>query len=77
MTNAEHLIENAVCCLEKNESFEMFSSRKYNVEMAEMQHIDLMDVWMMAQYVVYTLKSHWSWQKEDEMIERYGYKLED
>jgi hypothetical protein len=77
MTNAEHLIENAVCCLERNEEFEEFASRKHNIEMAEMQHIDLRDVWGMAIHVVYTLKPHWLWQKEDEMVAAYGYKLED
>ena len=77
MTNSEHLIENAICCLERGESFEIFSSRKFNIDMAEMQKINLEDVWLMAQYVVYTLKEHWLWQKEDEMVAAYGYALED
>ena len=77
MTNAEHLIENAICCLERNESFEIFSSQQHNIDMAEMQKINLEDVWLMAIHVVYTLKQHWLWQKEDEMVAAYGYKLED
>jgi hypothetical protein len=77
MTNAEHLIENAVCCLERKESFEIFSSQQHNIDMAEMQKINLEDVWLMAIHVVYTLKQHWLWQKEDEMVAAYGYKLED
>ena len=76
MTNAEHLIENAVCCIERNEEFEEFASQIHNIEMAEMQHIDLRDVWSMAIHVVYTLKQHWLWEKEDEMVAAYGYKLE-
>ena len=77
MTNAEHLIENAICCLERNESFEVFSSQKFNIDMAEMQKINLRDVWDMANYVVYGLKPFWLWQKEDEMVAAYGYELED
>lgn len=77
MTNAEHLIENAVYCLERGEEFEEFALRKYNIEMAETQHIDLRDVWSMAIYVVYTLKPHWLWKKEDEMVAAYGYRLEE
>lgn len=77
MSNAEHLIENAICCLERGEEFEEFASRKYNIEMAEMQHIDMRDVWLMAIHVVYTLKPHWLWQKEYEMVAAYGYVLED
>lgn len=77
MSNAEHLIENAICCLERGEEFEEFASQPCNIEMAEMQHIDLLDVWLMAIHVVYTLKQHWLWEKEDEMVAKYGYELED
>ena len=77
MTNAEHLIENAICCLERGESFEEFASQQHNIDMAAMQKINLEDVWLMAIHVVYTLKQHWLWEKEDEMISAYGYKLEE
>ena len=59
MSNAEHLIENAVCCLERGQSYEDFADAKYNREMAEACRIDLIQVWLMAVYVVYNLKPHW------------------
>ena len=77
MTNAEHLIENAIMCLEKGNDYDAFVDAKHNREMSRVSGINLDDVWRMAQHVVYTLKPSWLWKKEDEMIEAYGYKLED
>ena len=34
MSNEEHLIENAVCCLERGQNYEDFADAKYNREMA-------------------------------------------
>lgn len=59
MSNEEHLIENAVCCLERGQSYEDFANATHNKEMAEICRIDLIQVWLMAVYTVYTLKPEW------------------
>ena len=59
MSNAEHLIENAVSTIENNGDFTEFSSAKHNQNMAKMSRIDLTHVWEMATYVVFTLKQYW------------------
>ena len=59
MSNEEHLIENAVCCLERGGEYEDFADAKHNREMAKMSGIDLRQVWSMAIYVIDTLKRKW------------------
>ena len=59
MSNEEHLIENAVCCLERGQEYADFADAKHNRAMAEASRIDLGQVWRMAIYVVYTLKHEW------------------
>ena len=59
MTNAEHLIENAICCIENGETYEDFSGAWYNKVMAEENNIDLDQVFQMAIYIVYTVKQIW------------------
>lgn len=76
MTNAEHLIENAITDMEAGENFELFSSKKYNKEMAEMSGINLSHVWEMAQHIIWSLKPAWLHEKEAEMEVRYGYRLD-
>ena len=65
MTNAEHLIDNAIGCLETGEDFEYFIKNPYNKFMAETININLQYVWEMAQYVFCSLKPVW----EDEYKE--------
>ena len=76
MTNAEHLIENAIINMEDGKDFEHFSSQKHNKLMSEMSNINLSSVWEMAQYVVWSLKPVWLSDKEIEMENRYGYRLD-
>lgn len=59
MSNEEHLIENAVCCIERGGEYEDFADAKHNRKMAEASKIDLRQIWDMAIYVVYTLKREW------------------
>ena len=59
MSNEAHLIENAVCCLERGGEYEDFADALYNRKMAEACRIDLIQVWLMAVYVVYNLKPGW------------------
>ena len=76
MSNAEHLIENAIIDMEDNKDFEYFSSQWHNKEMASESGINLDHVWAMAQHVVYTLKPIWISDKESEMEDLYGYRLD-
>lgn len=59
MSNAEHLIENAICTIEANQDYEDFASQKYNIEMAKTIGVDLEEIWTMAGYVMYTLRPIW------------------
>ena len=62
MTNAEHLIENALVLLQDVQKDEIsikearakFIASQTNIRMAEINKIQLMDVWEMANYVTYT-----------------------
>jgi len=75
MTNAEHLIENAIIYIEEEKDFDHFSSQEYNKYMSEILGINLNIIWEMSQYIVWTLKPNWLSIKEAEMEESYGYKL--
>lgn len=55
MSNAEHLIENAICSIERNEPKEYFMEDYYNIDMAKALNIDLEVVYEMAMYVVCTI----------------------
>ena len=59
MSNEEHLIENAVFCIERGGKYEDFAGAKINIEMAKYSKIDLKQVWRMAIHVVCTLKESW------------------
>ena len=59
MSNEEHLIENAVFCIERGQNYEDFAYAKHNREMAKWSKINLEQVWRMAIHVVYTLKESW------------------
>lgn len=56
MSKAEHLIENAICCIEKDNPSEYFLEADYNIEMAKELDISLDVVYEMAMYVCYTYK---------------------
>lgn len=59
MSNEEHLIENAVFCIERGQNYEDFADAKHNREMAKWSKMNLEQVWRMAIHVVYTLKESW------------------
>lgn len=59
MSDAEHLIENAICSLEQNKTYEEFVDVRVNMEMAIESNINLQDIWNMATYVVCTAKRYW------------------
>ena len=69
MLNVEHLIENAVCDLEKyevQEAHKRFMESPCNIELAEGAGIRLDDVWVMAVYCTTTLRQDWKEKWEDE-----------
>ena len=62
MTNAEHLIKNAVTALELHDPYEAYSIFMYNprnAEMAALAGVSLDAVWEMAQYCYTTLRTEW------------------
>ena len=62
MSNAEHLIENALFLMQDvkkkklsfDDAFESFFSDSKNIQMAYQNKIQLMDIWDIAQYVTYS-----------------------
>lgn len=54
MSNAEHLIENAIYGMKDGKEFDDFASDWRNKEMSQQSGINLHHVWEMAMYVVYT-----------------------
>lgn len=77
MSNAEHLIENAIMDFERDGNFDNFISDKYNKRMADAVGITLDDVTAMAIHIIYAFKQNWIQQGREEMIKRYGYELPD
>ena len=73
MTSSEHLLENAIICLENKMDFEEFASRDINKMMSIDAEIALKRIWEMAQYVVYTLKPCWLDDIQDKYNERGNY----
>ena len=72
MLNAEHLLENAICDLEKyevHEAYKQFMESPCNIELAENAGIRLDDVWVMAVYCCTTIKQDWKEKWEDEAEE--------
>lgn len=63
MTNAEHLIENAICSYEDSGSFDYFLSHSVNKKMANECGVDLGIVAEMADYVLHVARPMW----EDDM----------
>ena len=59
MSGAQHLIENAIMCIENNKSYEDFSNAYVNKITSSECDIALQDVWDMAMHVVYTTKRSW------------------
>lgn len=77
MSNIEHLIENAITCIEKGVSYNDFKTSWYNKEMLKEVKASPMEIWEIAIYVCTTYHDEIVWRKEDELEERYGYKAPD
>lgn len=59
MTNAEHLIENAIEICLKDGTFDDFKAIPWQQEYIDLYGITLQDIWAMAVHVVYTYKPEW------------------
>lgn len=74
MSNAEHLIENAIMTFENYQSFDAFHNNNINKAMAEMVGISLDDVEAMAIHVIYAFKPNWEEAERDRLVKLYGYR---
>ena len=77
MSNAEHLIENAIVCMEENKSYDDFISADVNKRMFEFVKSPPEEIWEMAIYVYYTYRESVTWETEDKLEKAYGYKIKD
>ena len=73
----EHLISSAYHAIEKNQTFEQWRGEISTQKNLEHVYATAGEVWTVAQYVYFSIKPCIEWDKEDEMIKKYGYKLED
>lgn len=74
MSNAEHLIENAIHELEAGHDLDDFKALWHTKTMCEQTGIKPEDIWLMAVHVVFVLKQDWIEEGRQEMIDRYGYE---
>lgn len=75
MSNIEHLLENAIDDMETKKSFEEWKQRYPNSAVLPLVEATAEEIWMMAQYVLYTYKP-WLLEKCRKETERiYGYPM--
>lgn len=67
MTIAEHLISNAIGCLEDGSGYEGFMENPCNKTMAESININIRHVWEMAQHVYCCIRPSWEYDWNAEM----------
>ena len=75
MSNIEHLIENAIGCIEEKKSYDDFISADVNKRMLKLVKSPPQEIWYMAIYVYYTYRPSVIWETEDELEKRYGYRV--
>lgn len=73
----EHLISSAYNAIEKHQTFEKWRDEICTQNNLAYVYATALEVWTMAQYVYFSIKPCIEWDKEDEMIKKYGYKLEE
>ena len=73
----EHLIDSAYHAIDKHQTFEQWRNKLYT--QANLAHVyaTAREIWDIAQYIYFSIKPCIEWDKEDEMIKKYGYRLED
>lgn len=76
MSIAEHLIENALCNIERNEcNYKTFMEDKLLQAQSKELNISLDVVWSMCQYILYTYKTSLCEKLETKIIKDYGYNI--
>lgn len=73
----EHLVSSAYKAIEKHWTYEHWLEQTSTQENLKCVKALPHEVWAIAQYVYFSVKPCIEWDKEDEMIKKYGYKLED
>ena len=75
MTTSEHLIENAICQIEKSsyDAYEDFMANKLLQKQAEKVGISMTDLWYITQYVCYTYKP----LVEYAVKAKYGFDIDE
>ena len=76
MSNAEHLIENALGCLESGRDITWFKDMFVNKEMFKYVNATAEEIWDMAIYVYYTYRPCIESDLTEELEKKYGYKVE-
>lgn len=82
MMTSEHLIENALFEFEEANkegirAYDAVTQSKIIQEQAKHIGISMNDVWYIAQYVYYCYKPYVEQKATRELIDKYGYELED
>ena len=75
MSNAEHLIENALCCIEEDKDFKFFKDMTVNKEMFKYIKATPEEIWDIAIYVYYTYKPYIESDLIEEVEKKYGYQV--
>lgn len=73
----EHLISGAYHAIEKHQTFEQWRNEIYTQDNLSYVYATSREIWEIAQYVYFSIKPCIEQDKEDEMIKKYGYKLEE
>ena len=79
MTNSEHLIENVLYLIEHNEGngYEAVMQSELIQQQAKAVGISMNDIWCIAQYVYYCYKPMIESRIAHQLIDRYGYEIDD
>ena len=75
MSNIEHLIENAIMSIEHEEEYDDWLNKWQQKAMIKEVKSDPWEIWQMAQYVIYTYKTHIVWKLMDKVEAAYGYPM--
>ena len=77
MLCVEHLISSAYHAIDEHCTYEHWLEQISTQENLICVCAQANEIWTIAQYVYFSIKPCIEWDKEDEMIKKYGYKLEE
>ena len=75
MSNVEHLIENAICVLERGKDYDYWMDMWQTKEQLKYVKSPPEEIWEMAVYCCFTYKDSVAWKTEDEIVAKYGYPI--